>query len=103
MRDTVTIYVPHGYKNAKEFLQDCEFEEVKPVPIPWDAYHNRSYGPVEERAAQIYDKFEAPSYIKKPAWMPGGNSTKQDEARQLARKELVAAGHSPAASNGERQ
>ena len=65
-----------------------------PAP-PWDAYHNRSYEPVEARAKEIYDAFEAPSNVRKPGWHPGGNSDKQDEAREQARKELRAAGHAP--------
>jgi hypothetical protein len=27
-RETVTIYVPDGYKDAKEFLKDCQFERA---------------------------------------------------------------------------
>jgi hypothetical protein len=29
-RETVTIYVPDGYKDAKEFLKDCQFERAPP-------------------------------------------------------------------------
>lgn len=27
-REIVTIYVPDGYKDAKEFLRDCNFERA---------------------------------------------------------------------------
>jgi len=27
-RETVTIYVPEGYKDADEFLRDCQLERV---------------------------------------------------------------------------
>lgn len=89
MRDTVTIYVPDGYKNAAEFLRDCEFERVDFRPA-WDHPSNRGYEPVETRAKEIYDAFEydGPSGMTKPAWTPGGNGTKQDEARQIARSEF---------------
>lgn len=30
-RETVTIYVPDGYRDSKEFLKDCQFE-----PAPAD-------------------------------------------------------------------
>lgn len=29
-RETVIIYVPDGYKDAKEFLRDCQFERAPP-------------------------------------------------------------------------
>jgi hypothetical protein len=92
MRETVTIYVPSGYENAAEFLRDCEFEAVDFRPA-WDHPSNRSYEPVEKRAKEIYDTFEYDGPGKKPAWTPGGNGTKQDEARQIARRELADAAH----------
>jgi hypothetical protein len=92
MRETVTIYVPDGYNNAAEFLRDCQFEEVDRRPA-WDANWNRSYEPVETRAKEIYDTFVYDGPGNKPAWTPGGNGIKQDEARHLAREELRAAGH----------
>lgn len=94
-RQTVTLVVPDGYESGEEFAKDCGFEIVRPPQIPWDAYHNRTYAPVEERAAQIYDTFVPPNGVNKPAWQRGGNSTKEDEARVLARAELRAAGHVP--------
>lgn len=91
MRETVTLFVPSGYVSAEEFAKDCGFEIVKPPAVPWDAYHNRSYAPVEARAEEIYDAFEYQGGAgSKPAWTPGGNSTKQDEARVVARNELRA-------------
>lgn len=95
MRETVTIYVPDGYKDAAEFLRDCEFERVDFRPA-WDHPSNRSYAPVEKRAQEIYDAFPFPHPGQtKPLWTPGGNGTKQDEARQIARSELAAVGHVP--------
>jgi hypothetical protein len=95
VRETVTIYVPDGYATVKEFLKDCGFEQVDSRPA-WDHPSNRSYEPVEKRAKEIYDAFEydGPPGTKKPAWTEGGNGTKQDEARAIARRELEAAGHS---------
>jgi hypothetical protein len=61
--------------------------------LPWDAPSNRYYEPVERRAAEIYAGFPHEGPGEKPAWVPGGNSIKQDKARDLARKELDAAGH----------
>lgn len=61
----------------------------------WDAHHNRSYEPVETRAKEIYDFFEFREAGSKPAWVPGGNSLMQDEARICARKQLREAGHTP--------
>lgn len=74
-------------------LDEAGFELTKKrAPLPWDAYSNRSYGPVERRAAEIYETFPFPyPGQQKPAWTPGGNGTKQDEARSLAREELRAA------------
>ena len=95
MRETVTIYVPSGYKDADEFLRDCQFERVHPLALTWDAPYNRHYEPVELRAAEIYAGFEYDEPGKKPAWLPGGNSLKQDAARQQARAELRSAGHTP--------
>ena len=97
MRETVTIYVPDGYKNADEFLKDCEFEKVVPPAPAWDAPYNYNYEPVERRAAEIYDGFIYPGPGEKPKWIARGNGLKQDVARRLARSELRAAGHAPPA------
>lgn len=67
----------------------------------WDMFSNRSYPPVEKRAAEIYAAMEHHGPGTKPEWLPSGNSQKQDEARYLARRELLAAGHVPD-SNGDR-
>lgn len=56
----------------------------------WDAPYNRYYAPVEELAADIYEKFEYTGRGQKPAWTPHGNGTMQDEARRLARQQLRA-------------
>ena len=47
---------------------------------------------VEIVAEGIYGKmeFNGPPHLKKPAWQPGGNSLKQDEARGFARAALAA-------------
>lgn len=58
------------------------------APEAWDAHSNRSYEPVEKRAAEIYATFAYEEAGEKPDWQPGGNSSKQDEARQKARNEL---------------
>lgn len=96
MRETVTIYVPTGYKNVAEFLLDCDLEQVDFRPA-WDHPSNRNYEPVEKRAKEIYDefKYDGPTGTIKPDWTPGGNGTKQDEARQIARRELADARHEP--------
>lgn len=70
---------------------------------PWDAHHNRSYEPVETRAKEIYDFFEYRDVGTKPAWVPGGNSLMQDEARICARKQLRDAGHAPSDSSPNRK
>lgn len=48
---------------------------------------------IEQRAQAIYDAmaFDGVGASEKPAWVPHGNSLKQDEARQLARDERKAA------------
>ena len=60
----------------------------------WDAPSNRSYEPVEILAAEIYAGFSYEGTGKKPDWVPGGNSLKQDLARMDARKMLRGLGHS---------
>lgn len=42
---------------------------------------------LEARAAEIYGGFDYDGPGKKPPWVPGGNSFKQDEARTIARLE----------------
>lgn len=66
-------------------------------PLPWDHRQNRSYPPVEKRAAEIYAILAANDLDPdpKPAWFPGGNSDKQEYARDRARQELRDAGHTP--------
>lgn len=72
-------------------------EPVSPA-IEWDANHNRSYEPVETRAKEIFDGFQYHGPGTKPAWVTGGNSTKQDAARHEARRQLREAGHAAATS-----
>jgi hypothetical protein len=46
---------------------------------------------IEEEAERIYSAmpYDGPAGTKKPAWQPGGNSHKQQEARSLARTKLA--------------
>ncbi len=76
-------------------LRECGWTVQPPRVVAWDAPHNRSYEPVENLAKQIYDGFLYDGVGTKPAWTPGGNGTKQDQARQSARAELRGAGHVP--------
>lgn len=70
-------------------------EALKPEQPAWDAGWNRSYEPVETRAAEIYATFGYAGPGDKPAWVRGGNSNRQDDARSDARRELREAGHTP--------
>jgi hypothetical protein len=70
-------------------------EALNPTPLAWDAPYNYGYEPVERRAAEIYAAFEYKGSGEKPKWQVGGNSLKQDQARQEAREELRQAGHTP--------
>ena len=72
------------------------------IPLAWDAYSNRYYEPVELRAQKIYERFDydGPPGTKKPDWCPHGNGTKQDEARNIARRLLREAGHTDKAPIG---
>ncbi len=91
IKRTVTLVVPDGYANGEEFAKDCGFEIAQTAQLPWDAYHNRAYEPIETRAAEIYGAFHYDGKGTKPPWTPHGNGTKQDEARELARMELRSA------------
>ncbi len=73
-------------------------DALKPDVVAWDHPNNRSYEPVESLAEQIYDMFvyDGPAGTTKPRWQAGGNGTKQEEARALAREELLRDGHKPA-------
>lgn len=72
-----------------------------PSQLPWDAYHNRFYEPVEERAQRIYATFTYDGPGNKPTWVQHGNSTRQDDARELARAELQLAGHTGEVASGQ--
>jgi hypothetical protein len=83
---------------ARQYVRLSEaYEAIRPRPLAWDNLSNRSYEPVETRAKAIYDDFpyDGPAGTTKPRWTLGGNGLKQDQARDLARRELRAAGHSP--------
>lgn len=77
-----------GAKAAAESIV-LNHNAALPVVLAWDAYHNRSFEPVERRAKEIYDEILSRDHqgIVHP-WTNGGNSTKQDEARVAARREL---------------
>ncbi len=76
--------------NNRNGWRIVEVEIRRIVPLPWDSYANRSFEPVEKRAAEIFASFAYDGPGEKPAWQPGGNSNKQDEARAIARQELRA-------------
>jgi hypothetical protein len=79
------------------------FNLIEYHPLPWDAGSNYSYEPVEKRAKEIFDaSLSVDRAGKKWNWIEGGNSTMQDEARILARRELREAGHIPALPRQER-
>jgi hypothetical protein len=82
----------HELATNPRFVYDTEKRTLVPVspssPLPWDSRANRHYEPVERRAEQIYAGLAYDGPGEKPAWVPHGNSTKQDEARQAARSEL---------------
>jgi hypothetical protein len=59
--------------------------------LAWDHPSNRNYEPIERRAEEIYNEFVYDGPDEKPKWQAGGNGTKQDEARTIARRELAAA------------
>jgi hypothetical protein len=88
-----------------EAIDEAGFEITKkPDPVAWDAPYNRSYEPVETLAKVIYHAFayDGPAGTTKPGWTPGGNGTKQDEARDEARQHLRQAGHTPALASHQR-
>lgn len=87
-----------GAKAAAELIvRDHNDAVARNAPLPWDAFANRSYEPVETRAKAIYAGFvyDGPPGTSKPAWVERGNGTKQDQARMQARAELRAQNHSP--------
>lgn len=53
--------------------------------LPWNHPARRDFEPVEEKAKEIYEGFAFDGPGEKPAWVKGGNSDKQDEARYIAR------------------
>lgn len=74
--------------NNRKGWRIVEVEVRRIVPLAWDSYANRSFEPVEKRAAEIYAALEYDGPGTKPEWTPGGNGTKQDEARGIARQEI---------------
>lgn len=92
-----------GYTDAaREAISAVDAWRAAHSAPAWDMFSNRCYPPVEKRAAEIYAAMEYEGPGSKPEWMPGGNSQKQDQARYLARRELLAAGHEPD-SSGDRK
>lgn len=51
MRQTIEIYVPDGYKNATEFLRDCNFE---PVELPVERLTITSRSKLSERISWAF-------------------------------------------------
>lgn len=75
---------------ATEAMRGSAAGEIAATDTRWDSPHNRSFEPVEVVARKIYNDFtfdDGPR-DQKPAWVPHGNSDKQDEARALARAQL---------------
>lgn len=90
----ILLCVGWGFAFGYLFGRAERRDKTKPAKsIAWDAYWNRSYPPVEERAEKIYASFKYDGIGTKPAWFQGGNSNRQDDARVQARKELRQAGH----------
>lgn len=90
----IVMNVRFWHRLAADHLKMLESPFTKSADN-WDAPSNRSYEPVESRAAIIYAGFDYDGPGEKPAWAPGGNSLKQDLARMDAREELRRAGHKP--------
>lgn len=78
---------------SQGYVAGWNAKESASSEVPWDAPYNRSYEPVETRAAEIYATYEFDPPRLKPAWHAGGNSLRQDMARSRAREELREAGH----------
>lgn len=82
-------------------IADAVLKLLEPAPLAWDANENRSYGPVETLAAEIYAAFPyvsdygAPLPGDKPKWTPHGNGIMQEKARSEARQRLRDSGHAP--------
>jgi hypothetical protein len=82
------------------FNIDAALRASSPTSFPWDAHSNRSEPRVELRAHVIYDDLPYSGWKEqKPAWVPGGNSMMQDEARRVARNKLRAEGYEATASS----
>lgn len=97
MRSIYTLEADHRQAliRAEEAGYNKGVRDMTPAPLAWDANSNRSYEPVEVRAAEIYASFEYDGPGQKPAWTPGGNGLKQDEARFLARADIRASSAVP--------
>ena len=53
MRDTVTIYVPEGYNNPREFLDDCGFESLSVGPENVAAFNDGYAAGLEDRDEKL--------------------------------------------------
>lgn len=98
MRQTVEIYVPDGYKNATEFLRDCNFEPVY-LPGPINKDENmapKSIAPIDNGSmygeympVTVQTSSDAMELAYGLLWMVGcDRSTKRGEALYLARRAL---------------
>ncbi len=82
-------------KHDSEVIADA-LNSSMPTVLPWDAFNNRSYEPVERRAKEIYEaRLSVDPQGKHHPWVDGGNSEKQDDARVLARREIRETPNSP--------
>lgn len=95
--EELTDAVARGYSQG---IKECIAVLPDTAPDRWDAHHNRSYEPVETLAAELYEPFATDNQGVRWPWVPGGNSTHQDEARVKARRQLRAAGHVPSTVGG---
>jgi hypothetical protein len=92
------------YDRAIECVLDDLELLIRRSSIDPFARDNRSYEPVEKRAKEIYDALPFDSrgpYDVKPPWQTGGNSIKQDQARESARNELRASADSSPVGNSK--
>ena len=60
IRATVTLYVPDGYKDAAEFLKDCQFEGVAGAfDVVQELRDEAIFDPVRQKAADEIDRLRA--------------------------------------------
>lgn len=94
----VLTYVGRFLRANEPALADFLVQE-QPHAAQAQPVADREKAAQEAIAAIFYDLFSYPGPGAKPAWVPGGNSFKQDEARRLARHVLE--GRDPIGLMGE--